>query len=320
MQGNSSSIVIGILAGAAAGLMAVAGFRAGFAGFLLVMGAPFAIYIAAMGWGTLAGLAAALAASACLFLFGGPASALIMAALLFLPAAWVGHLVNLGQPSPNGSGMMWYPLPLVLLRLMMALAGGFILAGFITGYTVDNVAPEFAALMRELAQANPELALPADDEIEARSRFYAGLIPLLVPSLWLLFHVLVGYTAAAITRRSGKLARQPEPPGQPFIMPPETLGFAAAGLVGSFFLDGVPAMVGMMLLGLAISGYAVAGLVDLHQRAAKWPSGGLVLFFTYGAIALFSLPLLIFTISGLVRSLSAKSNSGGPGAPGSPNE
>ena len=98
------------------------------------------------------------------------------------------------------------------------------------------------------------------------------------------------------------------------------MGFDGAGLVGTFSLSGVPALFGLVRLGLAIGGYAVAGLAELHQRVRNWPSGGFILGLTYGAIVLFTLPILIFSVTGLIRSLTGMPNRSGPGGQGPAND
>ena len=65
---RQSGIVIGLIAGVAAGLMAAAALRAGSAALIMLLAAPVAVYLASLGWGTLSGFIAATIAAAVLIL------------------------------------------------------------------------------------------------------------------------------------------------------------------------------------------------------------------------------------------------------------
>ncbi len=94
---------IAIGAGIAAGLMAIAGLRPSAFSLPLFIGAPFAVYVASLGWGTASGVIAAVVATGAALLWHGPAAAAVTAGLLFAPAALAGHLANLARPAPNGT-------------------------------------------------------------------------------------------------------------------------------------------------------------------------------------------------------------------------
>ncbi|HPQ96889.1 MAG TPA: hypothetical protein PLN94_15000, partial [Thiolinea sp.] len=133
--------------------------------------------------------------------------------LLFLPAAWAGHLANLAQRVPancgNGGGetVIWFPLSGILVRLMLALAAGFILTGWAIGFSGERVATLFAQIMGEAAKTNSDLAAPAPADLERSGQLYAALVPVVIPAIWLMMHVLVMHFAAVVVNRSGRLAR-----------------------------------------------------------------------------------------------------------------
>lgn len=315
MQMNQP-LLIGLLAGIAGGLMVLAAFNAGLLAFILLFAAPAAVYIASMGWGTIAGLVAAIIATALAGFFGAPSLAVMTGLLLFVPAAWVGHLVNLGQPADNGSGIFWYPLSAILLRLMSALTLGFLIVGFSFGYSTELFVNAFVDLMKQLAEANPELPPIDEDQMMVQAAGYARLLPILVPCIWLLFHVLTAFVAANVTRRSNLLARGPEDVAATVNLPFEAAGFMAAGLIGTLFLSGSAALAGGVFLGIAIGGYALIGLAQLHYRTRSNPARGMLIGVAYAMIVLFTVPLFIFSVMGLIRSLSQ--NRSGPSAPNSP--
>lgn len=312
---NSQPLWVGLLAGIAAGLMMLAAFRAGFSAVILIFAAPAAVYIAAMGWGTLAGIVSAATAAVLVFMTTGFSAAVMASALSYFPAAWVGHLANLGRPADDGEGMIWYPLSEILFRLMIALALGFWIFGLVSGYSPELVIPAFVELMREMGSANPDLPALTDTQLQQSAKLYASMIPLVVPAMWLLFHVLIAALSAAIARRSNLLARAPDDIAASLNLPPAAFIFAIAGLVGTLLLSGAPQMAASVLLGLAIGGYGLVGLADLHYRTRNWPARGILLALVYTAIVLFSLPILFFTGIGFLRSLGAMR---GPGAGAGP--
>ena len=60
---SNIALLIGLLAGLAAGLMVLAGFAGGSVSLVLIFASPAAVYIASLGWGTIAGIVAAIGGS-----------------------------------------------------------------------------------------------------------------------------------------------------------------------------------------------------------------------------------------------------------------
>ncbi len=300
---RSQSIFVGILAGISAGLMLVAAFKAGVLAFVLFFAAPAAIYIATMGWGFVAGFVATAIGTMIAGYAGGTGAAGIGLLLLFFPAASVGHMVNLGQRADDGLGIVWFPLSDILFRLMAMLAIGFMALGAAAGYSSDSFAPSFAELMRQLASSNPEIEMPTDKELQARALVYANLIPTIVPAAWLLFHVIIAFLSAGITRRSGLLARDKEDIAATITLPVETIFVLVAGLLALLLFSGSLADIGGVLTGITVAGFGLVGLSELHQRTRPMASRGIILLVVYVSIGLFTVPLIIFTIVGIFRSI-----------------
>jgi len=311
---NANSLLVGILAGAASALMLFAAHRSGLGAVVLLAFAPVAIYIAAMGWGTLAGIAGALAASAAVLMFSSPASAAAAAALIFAPAAWVGHLSNLGQPGSDGKTMVWYPLSGILFRLMLATFAAFILTGYLAGYGEDSVVPAFVALMQEFSSANPSVPVPPEADMIDRARFYTKIIPVVVPATWLLINVLMAHLSSSIVRRSGLMARPRDDIAASLALPLEAVGFLVAGLIGMMILPPAGRLASGVALGVGIAGFGVVGLAELHLRTRGRDARGFMLFATYALIVMFSVPFLLFTVTGLWRTVTRNrppANNGG---------
>lgn len=319
---QATNWIIGLLAGIAGGLMALAEPTTVSMGLILLFVAPMAIYIAALGWGTVCGLVAAIAATLVSSYGGDLASPVATGTLLFLPAAWAGHLANLARRETthnkgNGAGetILWFPLSGILLRLMLALAAGLLLTGWASGFSGEELVRLFTQMMNEAVKSEPELANSID--IERVATLYARLTPLVAAALWLLMHVLVMNISAMIVRMSGRLARPAEDIAATVNLPVEVLVMPIAGLVGMVAFSGPLANFGAVFAGVGIAGFALIGLADLHWVSRGRPGRGAILFFSYLALPLFFLlPLAVFAFIGARRSIRWRGGaSGNPPSP-----
>ncbi|MCO5134299.1 MAG: hypothetical protein M9908_08180 [Phyllobacteriaceae bacterium] len=298
------SILIGLLAGLAAGLLVTATVTTMPFAFFLPFVAAGVIYIATMGWGFQAGIASVIAGTGTIGAFTEISTALAGSAMLFVPAGWVGHLTNLGQTDEDRGGIRWYPLGTILFHLMAILVVVFITIGALGGVTEEALVNSFKQLFSEVMRQRPDMSGLTPEVIETQARAYATVIPLVAPGVWLLMHVLTAFAAAAITRRSGILAREREDIAASVALPPQAAGFLVAGLVGMLVLSGSVALAGAVMLGIAICGYGLIGLAQLHFKLRGNPAAFLVLTIAYGSVILLAFPFIVFTIMGLLRSFS----------------
>ena len=307
MTKQASTWIIALLAGVAGGLMALAGFNAGNMAVFLLFTAPTAVYIAALGWGPMAGLVAALVATGVSYYDSSIAGPAASGALLFLPAAWAGHLANLARRdaiSPNGGETtVWFPLSGILLRLMLALTAGFIVTGWAMGYSGARVAAAFSEIMGEAFEANPELGVPTSELLERRAATYATLIPLVIPAIWLMMQVLVMHVSAVIVRQSGRLARPAEDIAATVNLPLEALTLPLAGIAGMTVLSGPAFDIAAVATGIGIAGFGLVGLAELHFVSRGRPGRGVMLFISYLVLILFYFPMLVFAIIGARRAI-----------------
>ncbi len=290
-------------AGIAAGLMAVAGLRPSAFSLPLFIGAPFAVYVASLGWGTAAGVIAAIVATGAAVLWHGPAAGAVDAGLLFAPAALAGHLANLARPAPNGSGMDWYPISGILLRLMASLGAGFVVAGLALGYETNEVAAAFTGLFRELTASDPGATPPSEEVLQQSARAYAALLPAVIPAMWLFAHVLVMHLAAIVTSRSGLLARPAEDIAANVRLPSWAIAVPALGIAGMMLLGSPLYEISAIATGIGIAGFALCGLADLHFATRGKLARGIVLFFAWLTLVIFGFPVFIFAAMGIARSL-----------------
>jgi hypothetical protein len=313
---RQTAIAIAFAAGMAGGLMSLAGLRPTAFSLPLLIVAPAAIYIASLGWGTVAGIIAAATATGIGFIWHGPAAIAVTGALLFAPAALAGHLANLAQPNPNGQGLLWYPLSDMLFRLMMALFVGFVIAGIAIGYERQEIAGAFSEFFREIMAADGAQP-PSDEAIRQTAEAYAAMLPGVISGILLLAHVLVMHFSAVITARSGLLARPPEDLAANISLPKSALAIPGAGLFGIFFLGSPAFEIASLAAGLGIAGFALVGLGELHVSTRGRPARSAILFFSYLLLVVFGFPVFVLAVMGALRTLKGPAqNSLPPGSNG----
>ena len=312
---SNIALLIGLLAGLAAGLMVLAGFAGGSVSLVLIFASPAAVYIASLGWGTIAGVVAAIGGSVIAAYAAGPQSAIFAAALLFGPAAWAGHLANLGQPAPDGRSMLWYPLPAILIRMSIAIGVGFLITGLAYGYNTQTIAKGLEEVFGEFVRANPQLAAPRQEDLAATARAYAAMMPVILPLMWLMLHVLVFYLAAMVARQSGKMARPGWDIPAEANLPYSTIGLPLAGLVGMTIAPSPVYEIAAIMTGVGIAAFGLVGLADLHLKNRGRPGRGMLLFASWMLIFMFGLPLLIFAVFGALRAWRSRPGGGSAGMP-----
>lgn len=305
---NYTALAIGLVAGIAAGAASLLGEN----GVLLplMLAAPAGVYVASLGWGGIPGAVAAIAATITVTLGSNVTGGIIFAALSYAPAAWIGYLVNLARPSPDGRGLVWYPLSGILLRLMLALIAGTVIAGFVMGFDRTELTNDFVTGFTEMYRANPDLPPPSEAALKANAALYVSIVPLVFPAAWLLIHVLVMQISVMITARTGSLARPREDIAANISLPAEALALPLGGLLAMALLKSPGYEIAAVAAGIGISGFALLGLASLHLGLRGRPSRGPILFANYLLLAIFTLPLIVFAVVGAWRALRWRS--GGP--------
>lgn len=298
---KQNGIIIGLLAGIAAGLMMLAAMRAGPAMIIMLFAAPAAIYMASLGWGTVAGIGAATTACVIAFFAGGPAAAVFSLVLLFGPAAWTGHLANLGQPSADGKSTIWFPIDMIFLRLVVMIAIGFVVLGLIFGYDSATIEEGMLELLREFVGSQSDANL-TDEGLQRSARLYAAMVPVILPAMWVFLHVTVFYVSAAIVRQSGKLARAKDDIPATANLPFAFVGLPLAGIVGMYVAGSPIYEIAAVMTGAGLAAFSLTGLAELHLTSRGKPSRPALLFAVYAFIFAFTLPLLFFAALGVLRS------------------
>ena len=291
------NILIGFGAGMAAALL-FAGLVSGTAlAFPLFILSPLPIAIAALGFGTLSGAAAAAVASALIgftlsYLAGG-----LYFILFAAPVAWAAHLVGLSRPDDAApGGRQWFPLDVVLMRVALAVAAAVVVTGFLLGYDPEALITQTLAVLKTWLTQSDGIT-PADAELEPLVRFNIALMPFTSASLALGILVLATWLGARIAKMSGLLKREWTPLWT-VVLPQSAALFFGLAFVASM-LPGVPGQIAGAVAGAMGFAFALTGFGLLHAVLIGKAARPLLLFLVYAVSFIFLLPLGIMAVVGL---------------------
>jgi len=299
-------VLIGLAAGAASALLFASFASGSLLSIPLFYLSPLPILIAALGWSHLAGLIAAIVASAALaFMFG---SFFFMSFLLGvgLPAWWLGYLAllarptgNAGAPGTDGESLEWYPIGRVLIWAAL-------ISSVVVGLVILTIATSEEALRTALREAfQPLLARREGVPQGADSAFVRMLLDypqrVLPPAASVLTTVVTVFSlwlAGRVVRTSGRL-RRPWPDIHAMTFPPRSLPLLAGALLGSILLSGLPGILAAALSASLLTVYGMLGLAVLHAVTLGLNGRGLILSAVYGAIFIFGWPVLLLAMLGV---------------------
>lgn len=311
MKFNTTIIGVGILAGFASALMssgviAQGGMMAGMA-FVLYFLTPLPIFVAALGWGSTAGIVAAFAATVAVGVVASPMSALLIALTSYVPAATGAYLSGLARPADELGGpkdiMVWYPLSDILFRLSLMVAASFIVIGVIIGFGPDMARELSNTVIDRVAEADPQFSANAEMR-ESMASLLLFLMPAVQPATCLL--ILIGnfYLALRLTATSGRL-RRPRDDWPATLRMPRPALFVFAAALALAFMSGPLGMMATTIVGALGIGFAMAGLAILHVRTRGKPWRPVALWLVYVAVLLFAFLLFIFMVLGLFDTTKA---------------
>jgi magnesium-transporting ATPase (P-type) len=300
-------VLIGVGAGAASGLLFASIASGSPLSFVLANFAQLPIMLAAIGWTHVAGLTAALVASAGLAIATTGSVALAFLLSIGLPAWWVGYLVLLGRPSPsNPAEIEWYPLGRIVV--WTAILAALVVMITLLRYGVDAGQMQ-AGLRRELERGLRFLAgVPSGSPLQIPSvrdpeRLLDVLVPVIPPlkataltatsllNLWL---------ASLIVRVSGRLKR-PWPQIAQMSFPPFAVTVLAIAVAGTFLPDLVGLASGVFAASLLLA-YALLGLAVVHAVTVGFAGRGFMLSGLYFTLGLFGWPVVLMSLLGLLET------------------
>ena len=278
--------------------------------FLLANFAQLPIMLAAIGWTHLAGLLAALIASAALAAMTTGPVALAFLLTIGLPAWWIGYLALLGRPSESDPAEVeWYPVGRIVVWTAI-LAALIVLVtmlryGFDAGQIQAGLRRELERGLRFLAgvPANSPLQLPSIRDPERLLDVLVPIVPPLKATALTATSLLNLWLAALVVRVSNRLKR-PWPQITLMSFPPFAATVLAIAVVGTFLPDVIGLISGVFAATLLFA-YALLGFAVVHVLTASFAGRGFMLSGLYFVVALFGWPIILMSLLGLLETIAA---------------
>nr|WP_314087889.1 DUF2232 domain-containing protein [uncultured Shinella sp.] len=302
-----TTIATGLVAGVTAALLSLSANAQSSFAIVLYAASALPILIAGLGWGNASAFIAVVAG-------GITASALVssnFAALIVLitliPAGWLSNLANLARPASELGGpenaLAWYPLSNILAHLAIMVTLGMIAVGAIVGYN-DEMAGKLVDIVIETLKAQEPLYNPDAAAIAQLKTVFSLALPLVQGALWVFLLFAAYYIATFVVRISGKGLRPREDMPSTLRMHRNAIFFFLAGLVLTF-LGGVPAIIGALVCGTFGAGFVLTGFASLHFRTRGKPWRLIALWFAYISVLLFTIPVFVILLMGLMDTRRA---------------
>lgn len=301
MTMQTTSLLVGLLAGVCAAFLLVSAGSPSSLSFLMFAAASLPVLIAGLGWSNFASITAVVSAMAIIAFVTTPQAALVSSITTLAPAAWIAHLSNLARPAeelggPEG-GVAWYPLSDIFANLAACVCFGLIAVGVAMGYGagfVDQLVDLFVATIRE---GNPDYQ-PSAEGVAEMKQFFLYALPAIQAAMWVMILFAGWYVASAIVRMSGRSNRPKDDIPSQLRMPKLAVFALIAGVLLSF-LDGGLGLIGWTISGAFGIGFVIAGFAIAHHRTRGKPARGLMLWIAYLTTIVFTLPLGFFLFLGL---------------------
>jgi hypothetical protein len=299
---DRTSLLTGILAGVTAALLSLgANTQSSFA-ILLYAASALPVLIAGLGWGKAAAITAVVTAGLTGGVLVSPYFALMIVVITLIPAAWLSHLANLARPASELGGpadaLAWYPLSDIMTNLAMLVTFSMIIVGFMIGYD-SGLSDRMIDMVLASLKTQEPLYNPDPDTIAQIKSIFGLALPLIQGALWVLMLFAAYYIATRIVQTSGKGLRPREDMPSTLRMHRYAIFAFLGGLVLTF-VGGTPAVVGALVCGTFGAGFLLSGFAVLHfrTRGKSWRLP--VLWLTYLAVLMFTLPAFFILLSGLM--------------------
>lgn len=290
-----TTILIAIAAGFASATMFASIVSGALASLLLFYLAPLPLMVAALGWGSTAGLLGGLFASAGLAALFGLGYMAAFALTVALPAWWLGHLALLARPVSSdpqladiAPALDWYPVGRILIwatafASITTFAALLTLGGDDTSINAGlrrALEIVMGTRMSDSPQGERERVLDILVSIAPGAATIIAIVTLTL-NLWL---------SAKITAMSGRL-RRPWPDLRTTTLPIMTLA-ALAGALALCFAGGIVAIAAQIVSSALMMAYAMTGFATLHTLMQAFTGRGFVLGSIYAATIFIGWPLI----------------------------
>lgn len=302
-----TSIATGLVAGVTAALLSLSANAQSSLAIVLYAASALPILIAGLGWGNASALIAVVAGGITASMLVSSHFALLIVIITLIPAGWLSNLANLARPASELGGpedaLAWYPLSNILAHLAVMVTLGMIAVGAIVGYD-SAMASQLVDIVIETLRAREPLYNPDAAAVAQLKTVFALALPLVQGALWVFLLFAAYYVAGFIVRVSGKGLRPREDMPSTLRMHRNAIFFFLAGLALTF-LGGVPAIIGALVCGTFGAGFVLAGFASLHfrTRGKSWRLP--VLWLVYISVLLFTIPVFVILILGLMDTRRA---------------
>lgn len=315
---NAKTFAISLAAGIASVLALYAALQGGGLGVLLMSLVPLPIYVAALAWGTHAGVASSVVAIIAAATMIAPQVAVAVGLAITIPASIIGHQANLAQEDGSG-GMEWFPISRLLFNLALILAVGIVLLGYFVNYYSIVQSPQFVSVLREQLDsylaASPQQRPLTEEEFVQFTRLVHQFIPFVSAGLWVIVHVINIHLAGIICRSSNLLPRPKDDIPATANMPARALIIPVAAFSIAFLFGGSLGLVALVFAGTFTMAYSLVGLAGAHFRARTNPANLIFLILSYIFIMIALPVLFLFALGGVARSLTNSTTSPPPAGP-----
>lgn len=310
MTQQSTSLLVGLLAGISAALLLVSAGSPSSLSFILFAAAALPVLIAGLGWSNLSSIVAVICAMAVIGIATTPQAALVSAVTTLAPAAWIAHLSNLARPAEEVGGpegaVAWYPLSDIFVNIAFCVCVGLVAVGLAMGYSAEFVNELVEVFVSTLKDSNAAYE-PTAASLAEMKQFFLYALPAIQAAMWVLILFAGWYIASGIVRMSGRSKRPKDDLPSQLRMP--RLGALALVVgVAMSFVDGGMGLIGWTISGAFGIGFVVAGFAIAHHRTRGKPARGLLLWTAYLSCIIFTIPLAFFLFLGLfdtARTLTA---------------
>jgi len=301
MTQQSTSLLVGLLAGVSAAFLLVSAGSPSSLSFILFAAAALPILIAGLGWSNLASIVAVASAMAVIAIATTPQAALVSAVTTLAPAAWIAHLSNLARPAeelggPDGA-VAWYPLSDIFVSIAFCVCIGLVAVGLAMGYGTDFVSQLVDIFVSTIKDSNAAYE-PTAEGLAEMKQFFLYALPAIQAAMWVLILLAGWYVASAIVRQSGRSKRPKDDIPSQLRMPRMGAMALVVGVAMSFIEGGI-GLIGWTICGAFGIGFVIAGFAIAHHRTRGKPARGLLLWTAYLSSVIFTLPLAFFLFLGL---------------------
>jgi hypothetical protein len=262
---------------------------------LLAYLAQLPLFVAALGFGTVAGLTASGAGTVMVALLGGMLAGVLYLLVNGVPVLVMSRQALLSRSDADG-GTEWYPPGLLIARLTMIGAGAFALVGLWLASSQPGLEESLRSFllggMERLAGAS------GDDDRRRLVDMIVPWFPAAVVGSWIVMVTINGALAQGLLARFHRNLR-PSPEMAELALPSTLLMALAVAALAWIVADGALGFIGRNLAMILLVPFFYLGLAVVHAFARFSRFRGWMLVTAYGSMMVLGWPVLLVTVLGL---------------------